>query len=158
MALTGLVDNTRYLRSDKPQLIQGANYSNGKLVINGRYDYQPVYGLNWEDAGPQLCNTSFVSNYSRKKYVETTGTINLVENRFYMVSITGDTTFVLPIPKNKNINNEIMVTIYYTSGTVNFGLDTFFDGEVPILAVGNYNLYYDFDPLQDKWVAGVLTV
>ena len=51
-----------------------------------------------------------------------------------------------------------MVTIYYTMGTVDFGSDTFFDGEVPSLSNGNYNIYYDFDPLQDKWVAGVLAV
>lgn len=158
MALTGLVDNQRFLRTDKPALINGVNYGDGKLIINGRYDYQPLNGLVWDDETNQICNTEFVTDYSRKIYEVNSGTITLIENRVYKILIDKDTTFVLPIPKNKNINNEIMVTIYYTMGTVDFGSDTFFDGEVPSFSNGNYNIYYDFDPLQDKWVAGVLAV
>ena len=159
MALTGLVDNTKYLRTDKPQLIQGANYGNGKLVINGRYDYQPLHGLNWDDESTQVCNTNFVSNYARKKYAATTGTINLVENRFYSVSISGNTTFVIPTPKNKNINNEIMITIHYTGGTVNFGTNVALNGMSQNLSPNNYyNLYYDYDCINNVWAFGVIKV
>ena len=156
MALTGFVDNTRFLRMDKPQQIQGVNYGSGKLVINGRYDYQPLNGVVYDDESHQISNTSFVSDYARKKYVANSGTVSLVENRFYTVKITGNTTFVLPTPKNKTINNEIMVTIQYESGTVNFGTDLFIDGDAPKLTRGQFNLYYDFDPLQNKWAAGML--
>lgn len=157
MALTGLVDNTKYLRSDKPQYIQGANYGNGRLVINGRYDYQPLDGLNWDDESNQVCNTVFVSNYRRKKY-DGKNSISLVENRFYSLIIDSDTTITLPDPKNKSINNEILVFITYSGGSINYGTDLFFDGDIPKPSIGNYNLYYDFDPLQDKWVAGILEV
>lgn len=156
MALTGFVDNTRFFRMDKPQQIQGVNYGSGKLVINGRYDYQPLNGVVYDDESQQISNTSFVSDYARKKYDANSGTVSLVENRFYTVKITGNTTFVLPTPKNKTINNEIMVTIQYESGTVNFGTDLFIDGDAPKLTRGQFNLYYDFDPLQNKWVAGML--
>lgn len=156
MALTGLVDNTRFLRTDKPQQIQGVNYGNGKLVINGRYDYQPLNSLTYDDETTQICNTNFVSNYARKKYDVNSGTISLLENRFYTVRITGNTTFVLPTPKNKGINNEIIVSIRYEGGAVDFGTDLFIDGDAPKLTRGSFNLYYDFDPLQNKWVVGML--
>ena len=64
----------------------------------------------------------------------------------------------LPNPKNKNVNNEIMVFITYRGGSINYGTDLFFDGDIPKLNVGNYNLYYDFDPFQGKWVAGLMRV
>ena len=155
MALTGFDDNIKYLRSDKPQHIQGANYGNGRLVINGRYDYQPLDGLNWADESKQVCNTAFVSNYARKKF-DGKNSISLIENRFYSLVIDSDTMITLPNPKNKNVNNEIMVFITYRGGSINYGTDLFFDGDIPKLNVGNYNLYYDFDPLQGKWVAGIL--
>lgn len=157
MALTGFDDNIKYLRSDKPQHIQGVNYGNGKLVINGRYDYQPLDGLNWADESNQVCNTAFVSNYVRKKY-DGKNSISLIETRFYSLLIDSDTMITLPNPKNKNVNNEIMVFITYRGGSINYGTDLFFDGDIPKLNVGNYNLYYDFDPLQDKWVAGLMRV
>ena len=107
MALTGLVDNQRFLRTDKPALINGVNYGDGKLIINGRYDYQPLNGLVWDDETNQICNTEFVTDYSRKIYEVNSGTITLIENRAYKILIDKDTTFVLPIPKNKNINKHM---------------------------------------------------
>ena len=157
MALTGFDDNIKYLRSDKPQHIQGANYGNGKLVINGRYDYQPLNEVSYDDETQQISNTRFVSDYARKKYDVNSGTVSLAENRFYTATIIGNTSFVLPTPKNKNLNNEIIVTIQYEGGLVDFGTDLFIDGDTPKLTRGSFNLYYDFDPLQNKWVCGVIT-
>ena len=65
MALTGLVDNTRFLRTDKPKQIQGVNYGNGKLVINGRYDYQPLNEVPYDDETHQISNTRFVIMHAK---------------------------------------------------------------------------------------------
>lgn len=156
MALTGLIDNTKFLRTDKNYLIQGANYGSGKLVIDGRYDYQPLNGLSWDDETAQICNTNFVANYSRRIYEVADGSVALVENQVYSILINSDTTFVLPQPKNKAINNEIMVMIKHTGGSVNYGTDLYIDGEKPVLDYYS-TIYYDYDPLRNNWVVGSLS-
>ena len=150
MALTGLVDNTKYLRSDKSQVIRGANYGNGKLVFNGRYEYQPNAVIDRFDKTTQLATTNFVSMIETP-HVEVSGSVYLKTNTSYSLTVNTNATISLPNP-DSGINNEILVFLDYNGGTLNFGTDLFVDAEIPTLIEGKYLVIYDYNPNLNKWL------
>lgn len=150
MALTGLVDNTKFLRSDKSQVIQGVNYGNGKLLINGRYDYQPNEAIDRFDKTTHLATTNFVSMVETP-HIESNGSVNLKTNTSYSITTNNNTSISLPNP-DIGINNEILVFLDYNGGALNFGTDLFVDAEIPTLIVGKYLVIYDYNPNLNRWL------
>ena len=129
MALTGLVDNTKYLRSDKSQVIRGANYGNGKLVFNGRYEYQPNTVIDRFDKTTQLATTNFVSMVETP-HVEVSGSVYLKTNTSYSLTVNTNATISLPNPDSR-INNEILVFLDYNGGTLHY------DNEATLYLIDN---------------------
>ena len=87
---------------------------------------------------------------------ETTGTINLVGNRIYAMTIKGATNFVLPtIVEDEFMEINLMVKIEGTP-SINWGTNYFFYKRAPEIATGNYDVYYNYDVLLKQWVCSVM--
>lgn len=82
----------------------------------------------------------------------------LTSNNIYSVSIGGSITtitFVLNIPSNTNISNDIIVHAYIgaNSPTIVWGTQHFFNAEIPsIVNSGYYDITYVYNPLASYWV------
>ena len=82
----------------------------------------------------------------------------LTSNNIYSVSISGSITtitFVLNIPSNTNVSNDIIVHAYIgaNSPTITWGTQHFFNAEVPsIVNSGYYDITYVYNPLASYWV------
>lgn len=85
---------------------------------------------------------------------ETSGNIELASGGIYTLTINGVTTFTLPTPDDPNILNQILVQLHIAgASTINWGTDLYFN-EPPVSDVGYYNVFWEYDPVQQKWVVG----
>lgn len=148
MAYTGIIIDKKLLRNDRDS------------IITARYDYQPVSGVDQVDSTTQLATTAFVVNYSNPivNIPQTSGTINLEENKFYKVSLNGATTFSLPTPKNIEVKNQIKVYLRLNSANlqINWGTGQYLAGNSPLTYQGNYIVFYDWNPNTGTWSVGSL--
>lgn len=86
----------------------------------------------------------------------TSGNITLRTNTVNSMSISGDTTFVLPQTVNNNILNKIILQIKITGtqtidwGTTHYLVDSF------TLTPGTYDIVYEYDSLNSYWKVGLL--
>lgn len=86
----------------------------------------------------------------------TSGNIILRTNTVNSMSISGDTTFVLPQTINNNILNKIILQIKITGtptidwGTTHYLVDSF------TLTPGTYDIVYEYDSLNNYWKVGLL--
>lgn len=90
----------------------------------------------------------------------TSGTQVLEANKRYSMTVTGNTTFTLPLPGTLDATkkNTIEVHLYVTAAapTITFGAAYSFN-LVPVSAdVDYYSVYYEYNPLIPGWVYGVL--
>lgn len=156
MALTGLIDNTKFIRLSKPATITGASYADDKLVTEGRYIYQPLQPLDPLDESSQIATTKFVSDY-RQKRIDANVSIVLETNRYYTLTVNQNTTLTLP-PPQENTNNEIVVDVVWVSGTLNYGTDYFLDEDAVSFGTNNTRgtIYYDYNPQLKKWGCGIV--
>ena len=87
----------------------------------------------------------------------TSGTVSLVINKVYTISVSGTTTFSLPTPSNTNVFNQIKVMMKVTgTPTINWGTTRFFNKKTPKIEAGNYDVYFDYDNLLGAWVCGAM--
>lgn len=87
----------------------------------------------------------------------TSGTVALSINKIHILAITGNTTFSLPTPSNKNVFNQIKVMLKVTgTPTITWGTSYFFNTEAPEIEAGSYDLYFDYDNHLNAWVAGAI--
>lgn len=87
----------------------------------------------------------------------TSGTLTLAVNKVYSAAITGNTTFSLPTPGNKNVFNQIKVMLKVTgTPTINWGTTQFFNKATPEIEAGCYDVYFDYDNNLNAWVCGAM--
>lgn len=87
----------------------------------------------------------------------TSGTLTLAVNKVYSAAITGNTTFSLPTPSNKNVFNQIKVMLKVTgTPTINWGTTQFFNKATPEIEAGCYDVYFDYDNNLNAWVCGAM--
>lgn len=85
------------------------------------------------------------------------GTLTLAVNKVYSAAITGNTTFSLPTPGNKNVFNQIKVMLKVTgTPTINWGTTQFFNKATPEIEAGCYDVYFDYDNNLSAWVCGAM--
>lgn len=148
MAFTGVWFDKRFTRIDRD------------TIVTGRYEYLPMSGVPQTDATAQLATTSFVVNYSNPiiNITQKSGTINLEENKFYKVSLNGTTAFTLPQPKNSNVKNQIKMytKLEIANLQINWGTSQYLAGNSPLLYIGNYIVFYDWNPNTGTWSVGSL--
>lgn len=86
----------------------------------------------------------------------TGGSIALTTNTVNSITITANTTFVLPQTVNNNILNKIILQIKITGtptidwGTTHYLVDSF------TLTPGTYDIVYEYDSLNSYWKVGLL--
>lgn len=86
----------------------------------------------------------------------TSGTVTLTVNRIHKMNISGNTTFLLPAG-NASVFTQIKVMVN-VNGTpsINWGTNHFFNNKVPSIKAGQYDFYFDYDPVVNAWVAGAV--
>lgn len=84
-------------------------------------------------------------------------TVNLLTNKIYTLTLSGNITFSLP-QATDDVLNQIEVQLYMPSVyTINLGTTTYFGGEVPdISEAGYYTIIYEYDNIHSVWVVGSL--
>lgn len=96
------------------------------------------------------------------KTLSGSGSIELEDNTAYLIEVTGNVSFTLPsitdLSKIHQIFMQIKMDNIYTITLSQYGEDLKYFGleEVDFSRAGNYNLYYEFDNLNQNWVCGAL--
>lgn len=89
------------------------------------------------------------------KLTQTSGNISLASGGIYTLTLSGNTTFILPTPEDKTLLNQILVqlNIAAASITINWGTTNYFSGQ-PSTNLGNSNIIFEYDALMNSWVVG----
>lgn len=90
---------------------------------------------------------------------ETSGVVNLADYSGYQMTITGNTTFSLPVVTDLTKLHKIFLQINKVdaNATVNVGTIYFFDKIEPDFSIaGLYNVVYEYDNLGGTWICGVM--
>ena len=116
-------------------------------VITSFTSKLPFRAVDYNDAVSSIQNIS-----------STSGTVSLLANNVYKMSLSGATTFSLTTPTNMAILNQIEVQINMSSvQTINLGTTRYFGGSAPDLSEsGAYTLIYEYDTVNNVWVVGAL--
>lgn len=86
----------------------------------------------------------------------TSGTVALTADRIHKMNISGATTFSLPAG-NPNVFTQIKVMANVNGAPpINWGTNRFFNKKVPSIGAGQYDFYFDYDPMANAWVAGAV--
>lgn len=91
----------------------------------------------------------------------TTGSIQLIDNTVNKVILTGSATLLSPIINpNDHILHQCLVQLYKPDIAYNVAFTAvkyFGSSSAPdISSVGYYNIYYEYDAIQNAWVIGVI--
>lgn len=85
------------------------------------------------------------------------GTIQLQSGGIYKGILTGDTTFELPQITDTSLFAQITVQLQIANEIdVDFGTDLYL-GAAPSVSAGNYNVFYEYDAIEQKWAVGSLS-
>ena len=85
------------------------------------------------------------------------GSIELAAGGIYKGVLTGDTTFVLPQLTDNSLFAQITIQLQITGDiTVDWGTNLYLGAE-PTFSEGSYNVFYEYDALEEKWAVGSLT-
>lgn len=141
--------------------------SNSEIVLEGTKQgevtaYLSNITIPEGDSSNKIATTEFISSNSGSQNLvileQTSGRIQLEENKVYSLVILGSVTFVLPMPANKNILNQIKVQAQISGApTINWGTNRFFNKTTPNVGSGNYDFYFDFDEKLNVWTAGAIS-
>lgn len=89
---------------------------------------------------------------------DTSGSISLVVNNIYTMSINGNTTFTLPTEVNTSYFNQIKVMAKIVgTPVITWGTSYFVNKTAPELEEGVYDLYFDYDNHLAGWVVGAIS-
>jgi len=109
---------------------------------------------NWTSLQTEL------TNYIKQNIVTlTSNTPTLEAGKVYSMTPTGNVTITLAEPDDTTILNQIILQLNLTSiRTINVGTTYYINKKAPNLsATGSYNLIWEWDKANSKWVCGLLT-
>ena len=85
------------------------------------------------------------------------GNFSLSDGTGYAITLSGNTTFVLPTVTDLSRYHKILVQLKKTSQTVTLGTDKYFNNVAPSLSSsGMYDLTYEYDNNANVWVVDVV--
>lgn len=104
---------------------------------------------------------STLSVYQNVNSLLSSGTLSLSADRIYVLTPSDNVTFTLPTIEGTETSkfHQIMVQVAMpeTVYTINLGTTHYFDLEAPDLThTGNYNIYFEYDNINNTWVAGAV--
>ena len=121
----------------------------GELQSNGKNIVRSINGISADTNGNIIDNIINISN--------TSGNINLTANRIHKMTISGNTTFSLPAGNaNAFIQIKVMASVNGMP-SINWGTNRFFNKKTPSITAGQYDFYFDYDPISSAWVAGAIS-
>lgn len=99
-----------------------------------------------------------ISSYAQPivNLTATSGTVSLQTNKIYTITVTGSTTFSLPGAVQGVFNQiKIMMKVNGTP-SITWGTNTYLNKSKPTIEAGNYDIYYDWDNIQNAWYCGIM--
>ena len=139
----------------------GARY-NGTETRGKQVQYPYYIQIYTAPSSQALVNTAELVDMLRYQnqvgitnLTQTSGNIPLASGGIYTLTLSGNTTFVLPTPEDKTLLNQILVQLNITAAaiTVNWGTTNYFSGQ-PSTNIGHSNVIFEYDALLDAWVVG----
>ena len=136
-----------------------AGTKNKASVYNENFNRMKEYvDTSIEELQEETQNT--LSVYQDSVSLTSSGTQELETDRVYSIVPTDDITFTLPTITGEEVNkfHQIMVQVKMdTVYNINFGTTHYFDLEAPDMTnAGNYNIYFEYDCLNNYWVCGAV--
>lgn len=130
----------KYTESDYEQVFDF------RLALNGNWDMLDNDIYNKEDKLKAI-NT-----------LATSGTINLDDNSINNITPTENIIFTLPIVSDNTVFHQILVQVNLsTVYSITLGTSYFFNSTAPNMSTtGVYNLFYEYDNINQYWVVGCL--
>lgn len=130
----------KYTESDYEQVFDF------RLALNGNWDVLDNDIYNKEDKLKAI-NT-----------LATSGTINLDDNSINNITPTENIIFTLPIVSDNTVFHQILVQVNLsTVYSITLGTSYFFNSTAPNMSTtGVYNLFYEYDNINQYWVVGCL--
>jgi hypothetical protein len=121
-----------------------------RYLNDNQYTTQSTVSDMLEQYKPTIYMTSIPS---------ASGQVTLADNNGYAITITGNTTFILPTITNLNILHKIFIQLYVSGNyTVNLNTTNYFDNLQPAFASGGmFNLMYEYDNNREVWVVGAIS-
>jgi hypothetical protein len=101
-----------------------------------------------------------LTNFVKQNIITlTSNTPTLEAGKVYTMTPTGNVTITLAQPDDTTILNQIILQLNLTSvRTINVGTTYYINKKAPNLsATGSYNLIWEWDKANSKWVCGLLT-
>lgn len=111
---------------------------------------------------PTANQVKILNDNKQEKFIPCTATTAAlaVSQSFnaYTMAISGNITFVLPTITDNTKHYEILINASFSSAslTITWGTTYFFNGTAPTIAVGNFNIIYEWDNLSSHWVCGII--
>lgn len=139
----------------------GARY-NGTETRGKQVQYPYYIQIYTAPSSQALVNTAelvdmlkYQNQVGITKLTQTSGNISLASGGIYTLTLSGNTTFILPTPEDKTLLNQILVQLNITAATitVNWGTTNYFSGQ-PSTGLGHSNVIFEYDALLDAWVVG----
>lgn len=143
---------------DNRQDIQCASCYIARIIDNGEwmgmvYNYEHDQKLIHPLYGEEIDG---VVSYSLE-------VIETLHNPYRSVTISQDCTFHIPTHESHSLygyylNKSYLVYAHVTEAvSIGWGADVlFYDGQVPVIEPGYYDIIFTFDPNAEKWCVGVL--
>lgn len=89
--------------------------------------------------------------------ITTSGSVSLLTNTIYAISLNGITTFVLPQTVDATVHNQIKMFMRITGAiSINWGTSNFINATAPDVAAGDYLVYWDYNPNKAAWTCGAM--
>lgn len=101
-----------------------------------------------------------LTNFVKQEIVTlSTNTPTLEAGKVYSMTPTGNVTITLAEPDDASILNQIILQLNMTTlRTINVGTTYYINKKAPNLSTtGSYNLIWEWDKANSKWVCGLLT-
>lgn len=101
-----------------------------------------------------------LTNFVKQEIVTlSTNTPTLEAGKVYSMTPTGNVTITLAEPDDSSILNQIILQLNMTTlRTINVGTTYYINKKAPNLSTtGSYNLIWEWDKANSKWVCGLLT-
>ena len=164
LALTDSVNNTVNLieKNDLSASLVSTTANNGLSNDENGLFVPNIGNLADLDTTDKSSIVNAINSLNAVITLPTSGTIALSDNSINRITPTGTVTFTLPTVTDNTTFHQILVqakltnNVYISAGRI--GTTYYFSKEAPTVdTTGLYNMYYEFDNVEQVWVCGVLS-
>lgn len=164
LALTDATNNTVNLvsKNDFSGSLVSTTADNGLTNDENGLFVPNIGNLADLDTNDKTSVVNAINSLNAVTTLATSGTIALSDNSINSITPTASVTFTLPTVTDNTTFHQILVqakltnNVYISAGRI--GTTYYFSKEAPAFDTsGLYNIYYEFDNVEQVWVCGVLS-